>query len=598
MKLRLQKMIARALLLGMFVNAFLPMGLLAEDKSCNSCKPCHEKPHKKEEWDYVIVGAGGSGCALAARLSDPVHGRYKNSVLVLEAGVNLSDNPLVVNVNNILLAVAAANDPLLSIINLTYLLEDNPYSEFGYMEGRMWGGSTGHSYLEVIRGTPAVYNEWAAISGDNRWLYSNLLNNVIIPLEHYTPDGTPVQSPFGPTQRGISGPLFVTQEPPLSSDPFYQAVAVATGAPFVPDYNNPNYGDVGVSANQDYVTPPFLGANSIRSFAANAFLTGEPSVGVPAIVDANGNGLHGRKLKIVSNAHANRVIFSKDKRARGVEYVMGNAKDKCLTIKAKKGVILCTGGVSDPAILQRSGIGDAALLNSLDIPVVFANSNVGANLQDQYGQQGIIGGVTTSVVPPAYGVAFFGFAPATTTRQYLLSIFDTLALFPTGIANALGITEGIDVFGANWAPSSVGSVEIISKDPFVQPRINFDFFSNPTDVNEMIAFYNLLPEIAAQYNLITGTNTATVLWPTPEQYAGLNGGLLGAALDSLIPYNHITSTCRMATSAAMGVVDGTLNVFGVQNLMVASSAVEPFGTGGAFTAYVVGYELARTIRGE
>lgn len=609
MKLNIQRMVAKTIALSLLFNAMLPMGLLAEDRSCHSCKPCHEKPAKdkscdscepckgKPKWDYVIVGAGGTGCALAARLSDPVNGKYKNSVLVLEAGANITDNPLVINANNLFAAVAAANDPLLSIISLTYLLEGNPFSAFGYTEGRMWGGSTGHNYLQAIRGEPATYNQWAAISGDNRWLYNNLLDTVMIPLEHYTPDGTPVQSPFGPTQRGTNGPLFITQEPPLSNDAFYQAISVATGVPFVPDYNNPNYGDVGVSANQDYVTPPFLGANSLRSFGANAFLTGEPSVGIPAIVDANGNGLNGRKLKIVSNAHANRVLFNKNKKACGVEFVRGNAKDKCLCVKAKKGVILCAGGVSDPAILQRSGIGDAALLNSLNIPVVFANSNVGANMQDQYGQQGIIGGVTTSIVPPAYGNVFIGFAPNTTTRQYLLGVYDTLGLLPPGLVNALGITEGIDILGSNLLPKSRGSVEIISKDPFIQPRINFNFFSDGpasqpgSDANLMVAFYNLLQDIAAEAG-------GTVLWPTPAQYAAGDAGLIQAALDTLIPYNHISSTCRMASSAATGVVDGALNVFGVQNLMVASSSVEPIVLGGAFVAYVIGYELARTIRGE
>ena len=91
-----------------------------------------------------------------------------------------------------------------------------------------------------------LVSEWVTETGDSRWSYDNLLNNVMIPMEHYTPDGTSVN----PTQRGFNGPLFIMQEPPLNDDPFMKALATGTNSPLVPDLNDPNYGNIGVGANQ------------------------------------------------------------------------------------------------------------------------------------------------------------------------------------------------------------------------------------------------------------------------------------------------------------------------------------------------------------
>ena len=261
------------------------------------------------------------------------------------------------------------------------------------------------------------------------------------------------------------------------------------------DYNNPNEGLVGIAANQDFVTPPYLGPDSYRSYSANAYLTGEPGFGIAPIVDENGNGLAGRKLKIISNATVNRVLFSKDNTAEAVEYVHAYAKDAVLTMKARKEMILCTGAFTDPAILQRSGIGDPALLNSLGIPVVFANSNVGQHMQNQFGVASVIGGVTTTVTPPRFSSSFINLDPTLKERQFELIILDSLAIFPAGIAGALGITEGIFFLGVPLEPRSTGTVAIISKDQFIQPVIDLGYFTDGapttagTDANIVVQFY-------------------------------------------------------------------------------------------------------------
>ncbi len=556
-------------------------------------KESHSSHHScekvKESWDYVIVGAGTSGCALAAKLSDPdKNGKFKNSVLVLEAGENISDNPLVL-VNNILAAIANSSNPLLSIDYLTYYLNGDPFAVFNYNPGRMWGGSAGHNFLLTVRGVPSVYDQWAALSGNPRWSYDELLYNVMIPMEHYTPDGTTLDT----LQRGLNGPLFITQAPPLDSDSFMEAVVDATHTQFTSDYNDPTLGDTGVGALQQYVTPPFLGPNSHRSFAANAYLTGDASVGTPPIVDADGNGLNGRKLKILSNARANRVLFTKKNKANAVEYVLSNAHEKVHVVKARKEIILCGGSIEDPALLQRSGIGDPALLQSLDIPVVFANPNVGLNMQNHIGQLAFIGDATTTVNLPNYGVAFYGFAPNYNTREYETLILNGNFL-PAGISQALGLGEGITVSGVNVTPASTGSVAIISRDPFIQPLINFGAFSDVggEDATKVIKFYDLVQDIASEAG-------GVVLFPTPDDYAAGFEALFADALNTIEVNHHPCGTCRMALTPATGVVDGELNVFGVKNLKVASNSVVPvINTGNtSYTADVIGREAARIIRG-
>ncbi len=549
----------------------------------------------KDAYDYVIVGAGNAGAALAAKLSNRTskHGKYKNSVLVLEAGVNLTNDPEVLAAT-IFETFPLEFDPKYSKVTSSQL---TPSIEFPYSEGRMWGGSSAHNNLQAVRGTPPLYDQWAAISGDARWSYNQLLKNVMIPMEHYTPDSTPPDF----SQRGFNGPVFITQEPPLDNDRFMQAISIGTATPFSPDLNDPNYGNVGIGANQDWVTPPFAAPTSVRSFSANAYLTGEPSVGIPPIVDSEGNGLNGRKLKILSNAQVNRVLFSNNV-AKSVEYILSTSKETVQTVKAKKKIILCSGTISDAAILQRSGIGDAALLNSLNIPVVFANSNVGANMYTHVGPQGLISNVSTTVTPPRLGSGFIDIPPSTGNRKLQLIVLDSLAFFPKGIADALQIDPSvtIDILCFNITPRSHGTVEIVSRDPFFDPRVNINIYSDggPTDpgsdASKVVAFYNLLPGIAAAYG-----GGAVVTYPPAVDYLAGPDALFADALNTNVTTQHLSGTCRMAQSPADGVVDGQLQVFGVKNLMVASNSVAPVIEDGntGYEAFVIGLEAARILRG-
>ena len=369
----------------------------SSSSSSSDKKRHHRCSHKKDDcYDYVIVGAGTAGAALAAKLSDPDPntGHYKRSVLVIEAGQDLSKDPQVLKTN--FFDSQHQNfyfDPRWSKTLVAFNFGDTPensYSTYATTDGRMWGGSSGHNGLQAYRPTPNICDKWVALSGNSRWSYTNLLNNDMIPMEHYTPNGNVAN----PAQRGSNGPNFITQEPPVKNEQYYQALAAFTAAPLKDDINDMSgplsTREVGTGSNQDWITPsvnpaPWGGTGAYRSYCGNAYLTGEPSQGIPAIVDSNGNGLNGRKLKVLSFAYANKVLFDGNV-AKSVSYQLTkNNHTETKIAKAKKKVILCSGAFYDAAILQRSGVGDPALLTPLGIPIVYPNTNVGRHMLNHNG---------------------------------------------------------------------------------------------------------------------------------------------------------------------------------------------------------------------
>ena len=334
-----------------------------------------------KQYDYIIVGNGSAGAILARKLSD----NFKKKVLVLEVGIDHNDDPVILDPN------VFTSDDLLN--KLTYdptysvnypVILFNPGQALSYPEGRGWGGSSMHNYLITVRPVPSDAASWASISNNDRWSYNSLLPYMIA-LESYFPDGTIAD----PTRRGTSGPISITQSPPITSDQFAINAAAASviGPGLVVDYNNQNDPLLGYSALQQFITPL---PNSHRSFSSNEFLT-------PDVVKPNGRGVCPRQLKIISNATVTRVLLKGKKKvkATGVEYILANNKEKVLKAHGKQ-IILCAGSINTPAILERSGYGDAARLKSLGIDVVVNNPNVGENLQNQYGPQGIITGSTTA----------------------------------------------------------------------------------------------------------------------------------------------------------------------------------------------------------
>lgn len=533
-------------------------------------------------YDYVIVGNGTAGSVLARKLTDS----GKKKVLVLEAGVNHDNDPEVLTATPLFPWLLALTDMTYNpAYAATYSVTTGPLQGIVYSEGRGWGGSSMHNYMQVVRGTPTIYNNWAAISGNPMWAYNNVLP-LMIAFENYTPDATP----FDPAQRGSGGPISVTQFPPISADPLAIAFATAMNAGFVDDFNNPTELNntvpplyyIGFSAFQMFATPgPVPGTVGVRSFSSRSFL--DP------VVSFEGRGKKGRLLRIESNAFVSKVLFN-GKKAIGVEFVYGDSPNKVKQAFGKE-IILCAGAVNSPAILQRSGIGNASLLKSLGIDVLVDNPNVGANLNNQYGPNAIITG-NTSAEPFLQGYVNGSGVSAILHPHFIYPNDSTRRLQPIVINLPNGISQVIS-FMLN--PNSRGSVNIVSTNPLIPPNINLNMYSdgdvntNGTDANLAVTAYYLIKKAVDSMG-------GTVLFPadfsSPE-------ALISSAktLSGLTVASHIASTTRMGTSIQNGVVDGTLRVFGVKNLMVCDLGVAPEMPDGntCYCVYVLALGAAKIL---
>lgn len=549
--------------------------------------------------DYIIVGGGTAGLTAAWGLTNEssVAGL---GVLVVESGENLVTD-------------SAVLDPTLgSSQTLTY---DTKYASAiatqtadVYSEGVLLGGGSAHNGLQAVRGTPDVYNSWASITGNNRWLYSNLLP-LFLNQEKYTPTGTVAD----PAQRGSSGRLFITQEAPLT-DAFSIALATGLGVPMISDYNDhtesaPGVYDntVGVSANQDYITP----TSSVRSFSGNSYLYGIASQGIAAIVDANGNGLNGRKLFVRVKSTVSRVIFA-GTTAIGVEIIVNDGQSSKIQLAfANKGIILSAGSFMSPAILQRSGIGASGLLTPLGISVLVNNANVGANMINHYGPNALMRRFTGGGPPPAFklNVAFSDLGIADGVRRVQTDFLYPGSIFFPGIirdALNLGSYDSVAVGGLLLQANSRGTVQIRSTNPLIHPLVNLGNYTDGPYTTPGTDLANAVTYLKQMVDVINtgGGNPATdMLYPPISHYPAPYGpapddSLLAAdAQTGVFNAYHCVGTCRMGTSTANGVVDGNLKVFGVNNLYVADCSIEPLVQTGntAYAAFFIGLEMAKIL---
>ena len=551
--------------------------------------------------DYIIVGLGTAGAVLARYLSEPVHGKFKNSVLVLEAGQNYSLDPVVTGGPNqyIVNADELTYNPKYSITSLCP--EQNPIAgllpAIQFSQGRGWFGTSSHNGMAAVRGSSDFYNDLAQAVGNNKWFYTNLLPYMKF-LETFT--GTTTQ----PEQRGTSGPLLISQSPPFTTPGNYPTVmSEVTGAPLLPDYNVSEGNTCIGTALQNYATDD----GNTRVFGYHFLPT--------TILQPDGQAVGDRQLTVKSGAVVKRVIFSGNT-AIGVEYVADDGKIDHVAYARKK-VILCAGCPFSAAILQRSGVGPLEILNDpkVNIPVVVAQPLVGTGLKDHYG---VIFAQTQPTDPAdqlRQVIRYFVdgrnyYIPAGAgdkIRRIQGLYFPTLALLPAGLLSALNLSPfqpGITGFLWNLQPRSSGTADIIDSNPFTFPEVRFKFYtdgdlSDPaSDLSVAVAMLKLAKGIADS----AGAGS-TMLYPSSSHYVSdaILAGDAGAQLtfsQFTVTTGHYTGTCNMGPNFATGVVSSEdLHVFGTENLMVADNSIFPFPETGntAWTAYLAGLMAAHIL---
>lgn len=505
----------------------------------------------KQEFDYIIVGAGTAGSVLANRLSE----NPDNNVLVLEAGPG--DRSIFIKMP------AAFSEPLKSDrLNWGYYSEPEPWMDNRRMycpRGRVIGGSSSINGMVYIRGHALDYDRWAE-QGLPDWDYSHCLPYFRRAQRH--------QQGANP-YRGGRGPVHVTAG--SARHPLHAAWIEAgqqAGYPYTHDVNG--YKQEGIGPFDRTVW------NGERCSAAKAYLH-------PAKKREN--------VTVISGCLAHRVLTENGK-ATGVEY---SRKKKLKTVRAQKEVILCGGAINSPQLLQLSGIGPADHLKELDIPVVADLPGVGDNLQDhlevyvQYESKKPISlypslqpfgrlkvgleWIFSRTGPGAtnhFETGGFIRSKAGIKHPNLQFHFLPLAINYDGSSPAGG--HGFQAHVGPMRPTSRGYIKIRSNDPTAHPEILFNYMSTENDREEMRDAIRLTREIIDQEAF--------------DEYRGkeLSPGRKAQSdeeIDAFIRQRgesayHPTCTCKMGPeSDEKAVVDSGGSVYGVDNLRVADASVMP-----------------------
>jgi choline dehydrogenase len=525
--------------------------------------------------DFIVASGGTGGLAAARALADAGY-----SVLVLEPGDYRDNDPNVWNSFNYQ-AVTGSYSSTYGV-QLESSLEPVLDVTYKVLIARFWGGSNNHNGQMYVRPSIQLLNVLANIAGTSDWSVPSV-QATFKEIENYTRSG-----PIDPL-RGTAGSLNVRHPAtgPTSgagSLAYFlaNATAFASGLPITPDYNGAN--NFGPFPRYDLFQNP--GGN--RSSTSTAYFP--PSYFLPSGLTVNPNV----NLRALFRATVVRVLYQ-GLQVVGVEYLL---KGRTFHAYANREVVLA-GSIFSAQILQQSGIGPASLLQSLGIPVVVNNPNVGVHVHNH---PSVTVGINydASLGP--------GLLPSDPWALYLGGAF-----FPSWSANGkvdpaqlqfprkyqtlwLGPFfpgDSLHLYIIQTQPSSEGLVQIQSADPLQALLYRDNFYTNSSD---LVDFANFL-YYGVQNTIVPGLKALNPAfgitwthWNSPQEAQAF------VLANTSFNYHYVAAN-RLGQSPATSVVDPRARVWGVSGLRIADTSIFPVPVDGntAATAAAVGRIVARMI---